>query len=183
VGRKQEGVMKQKRIGIAFLALILVLSIGLTVYAQPNLPKENIPATLPPEVKAEVEGLYSPEAAKRAQAAEKLGNMGDKAAPAIPYLIGLLGDTTGVKVPLEPGSNVMTDTSAGIEASTALGKIGDPALDPLIAALKDKNPHVRILAAAALEELESPKAVEPLIAALKDENPDVRSTWPGPWER
>jgi len=56
----------------------------------------------------------------------------------------------------------------------ALVKIGEPAVEPLIQALKDGYSHVREGAAKALGEIGDIRAVEPLIQALKDEDSDVR---------
>jgi len=54
-------------------------------------------------------------------------------------------------------------------AAEALGEIGDArAVEPLIAALKDKDREMRETAAKALGEIGDARAVEPLIAALKD---------------
>ena len=62
-------------------------------------------------------------------------------------------------------------------AAEALGEIGNPhAVEPLIIALKGKDPHVRRQAAAALGEINDPRVVEPLIATLKDEFWWVRAT-------
>ena len=58
-------------------------------------------------------------------------------------------------------------------AAEALSKIGEPAIDPLIAALKDRNGLVRERAAEALSKIGEP-AIDPLIAALKDRNGLVR---------
>ncbi len=58
-----------------------------------------------------------------------------------------------------------------IEIST---KIGKPAVKPLIADLKDREPMVRSHAAQALGELKDPRAVEPLIAVLNDEDPLIQ---------
>ncbi len=62
----------------------------------------------------------------------------------------------------------------GDQAAAALVSIGEPAVEPLIAALKDEHEGVRFGAAKALRRLGEP-AVEPLIAALKDEHKEVRS--------
>jgi hypothetical protein len=115
--------MRLAKVNMALSVLVTVLFLGFNGYAQ---------------------------AVKRAQAANKLGNMGAKAAPAVPLLIGMLGDSAGIELKTDPEAKIVQNTSPGIEAAVALGKIGDPALDPLIAALKDKNPHFRILAAVAL---------------------------------
>jgi len=56
----------------------------------------------------------------------------------------------------------------------ALGKIGTPAVEPLLAALKDEDSGVRSKAARALGEIKDTRAVEPLISALEDEDPGVR---------
>ena len=111
------------RVNLALSVLVTVLFLGFNCYAQPNIPKENIfPSNLSAEVKAEVEGLYAPEALKRAQAANKLGNMGEKAGPAIPLLIGMLGDSAGIELKADPESKIVENTSPGIEAAVALGK-------------------------------------------------------------
>lgn len=47
-------------------------------------------------------------------------------------------------------------------------------MEPLILALKDKNPNVRMSATKALVRIGDPRAVEPLIAALNDKNEYVR---------
>jgi HEAT repeat protein len=65
------------------------------------------------------------------------------------------------------------------QAARALGYIGDRrAIEPLIAALKDKDPHVRNRAAGGLGNpaIEDARVVEPLIAALNDEFWRVRAT-------
>jgi HEAT repeat protein len=54
----------------------------------------------------------------------------------------------------------------------ALARIGEPAVEPLIDALKDENSEVRESATEALARIGKP-AVEPLTEALKDENSEV----------
>jgi ankyrin repeat protein len=56
-----------------------------------------------------------------------------------------------------------------------LGRVGGArAVDPLIAALNDAGPGVRLQAAEALGHIGDPRAVDPLIALLKDPEPFVR---------
>lgn len=57
-----------------------------------------------------------------------------------------------------------------------LVKIGKPAIDPLIEALKDNNSSVRENAARTLGKIKDPMAVEPLSKALWDWNLEVRMT-------
>jgi len=54
------------------------------------------------------------------------------------------------------------------EAAGALIRIGAPAVEPLIQALKDKDPVIRFGAADALGEIGDRRAVGPLIEALND---------------
>ena len=62
------------------------------------------------------------------------------------------------------------------EAKDELVKMGEPAVEPLIAALSDPETPSRSLGmiAGALEEIGDPRAVEPLILALHDEERGLR---------
>lgn len=58
-----------------FLALLVaasILSIALRTYAQPNIPKENIPSDIPAVVKEQIEKLYSPDPIGRGNATIRL---------------------------------------------------------------------------------------------------------------
>ena len=59
-------------------------------------------------------------------------------------------------------------------AAYLLAKIGGPAFEPLISALKDENSNLREGAAMALGQLGDTRAVTPLITLLKDEEMRVR---------
>ena len=59
-------------------------------------------------------------------------------------------------------------------ARDALIEMGEVAVEPLIAALKDQSDSVREYAVMALGEIGDKRAVEPLIAALKDQSVSVR---------
>ena len=116
-----------------------VMAIRSAGYAQPNIPKENIPADIPTEVREQIERLYSSDPVGRGDAAYDLGEMGEKAAPAIPFLI-----------------EVLKDEASYVRgyAAEALGWIGgECALEPLIAALKHESPSVRGEAAWALGKI------------------------------
>ncbi len=56
----------------------------------------------------------------------------------------------------------------------ALEKIGEQAVDPLIALLEDPDPSLRQIAASTLGRIGSPRAVDALIESLKDKNSNVR---------
>ena len=93
------------------------------------------------------------------EAAEALGNLGDEKA------IGPL--ITALK----------RDEFSGVrwKAAEALSKIGNPAVEPLIATLQYPDDDVRWKAAIALGEIGNPDAVEPLIQLLSDDDRFVRS--------
>jgi len=100
------------------------------------------------------------------------GNMRRVAA----WALGKIGDSRAV----EPLIAVLEDQatknwwrySVREAAAEALGRIGEPAVEPLIAALQDEDSNMRQGAAGALGRIGEP-AVEPLIAALRDENSGV----------
>ncbi len=67
------------------------------------------------------------------------------------------------------------DRAKAGQAIEALVKMGKPAVDPLIQALKHANPTVRSNAATALGRIKDRRALEPLIGVLeKDPHPSVR---------
>ncbi len=150
----------------ALLVVTIITAEGLWAYTPPDIPKEKIPSDIPAEVREQIEKLYSSAPAARLVAAEKLGRMSERAVPAIPFLVELLGDDT-----LLLGG--WKGASPGTAAAESLGKIGGPSVKPLIAALKDENPVRRRNTTRALVEIDV-DAVEELIAALKDKNPNVR---------
>jgi len=59
-------------------------------------------------------------------------------------------------------------------SANELCTIGEPAVDPLIKALKDDNPQARSLAAQILGMIGDKKATNSLIEALRDSVPEVR---------
>lgn len=117
---------------------------------------------------------------RRAEAARRLGEMGPKAAEAVPALVELLADDAVAEDLGEKIWNSLSLGGAGVgvdyEARRALVKIGQPSVRPLIAALKDTRPRLRWNAALTLGEIRDPQAVAPLAEALRDADPMVR-TW------
>jgi HEAT repeat protein len=75
---------------------------------------------------------------------------------------------------VEPLIAALGDKGCGHTAANALAKIGKPAVEPLIVALKNENPFVRRNAAEALGEIKDASAVKPLVDALKDDDLIVR---------
>jgi HEAT repeat protein len=113
--------------------------------------------------------------------------------------LGEIGDPRAV----EPLSAVLTDSSAGVRQSAARAlsrigwtsesgqtgeayrlieerdwsecvRLGSPAVDPLVDALKRRGRRVRRAAAETLGKIADPRAAKPLVAALGDSDPGVR---------
>ena len=154
--------------------LVLLVPIGIVgilwivsaeYYSRPpiGIPKENIPSNIPADVRKEIEELYSHQAKHRGEAIFRLGEMRKKAIPAIPFLIEMLGDGARTR-----WSDYKGETSLHMQASSALVKMGKPAVELLIVALEDGSWVARVAAARALGRIKDTRVVEPLIAALKD---------------
>lgn len=130
---------------------------------------EKIPKNLPPDIRQLLEATLSSDAQTRASAAAALGKQGPRAAPAISFLIRLLGDRRAWH---ETDENHVDIRSKVFDALQA---IGEPAVEPLLAHLGDEDLWTRVHAAAALGRLKDPRAVEPMIAMLKEKHPEARS--------
>lgn len=146
---------------MAALCLLLLLWLpgaALAGSGQPRLPQSSIPADASAEVRGYLFRLYAPAADKRAPAVAALGNLAERAAPAVPFLIG------------------MADFSSteGKEIEQALVKIGAAAVEPLLPALRDPDRQVRTAAARVLGELKDPRAVTAIAGLLQDEERLVR---------
>jgi HEAT repeat protein len=105
--------------------------------------------------------LDDPKIEVRQAAAQALGNTGHPAA--LPYLMEALHDSYWW---------YEREYAAG-DLLSAIEKMGDTAVDPLIEALQDKEGTVRKFAAALLGKLSDPRAIEPLGMALYDLHHEV----------
>jgi HEAT repeat protein len=162
----------KKNIKLAvFLAGFTLVLFGHS-YSQQIILSENLPKNVQPEVGQLIEKVRSEDPVERGNALIKLGEIGPNAVPAIPFIIGILGDSKSFSV---KGQRSLVDTAMlNKEAIKALTIIGKPAVEPLIKALSDKNGIVRKNAAEALGEIGDTKASEPLINALEDDDATVR---------
>lgn len=162
---------------IPIILVIFSLTILRISYAQPKIPKKEISGSIPSDVKEEIERLYSDNPVERGRGAFRLGELGEKAVPAIPFLKGIQDDFTGLEwVPWAGIGYIGGDpTSPGQEAACALWKIeGEKAVDFLINSLQDEDSGIRGNAVAALGITRDKRAVEPLIFRLKDKKFEVR---------
>lgn len=89
--------------------------------------------------------------------------------------LGEIGDAKAVEllIQLPLGYDYEDERKAAVEA---LVKIGKPAVEPLIQALKNENAYIRSGASECLGKIKDSKAVEPLIQVLKDEVAAVRKS-------
>jgi HEAT repeat protein len=188
---------------ISFFIVSVALLGYQVVYAQQLKPSSTIPQDKPSPVKAkklselptavreELDRLASDDAGKRATAIVSLAEMGQEAIPAIPFLIGALGDSRevfslkgrstvnnlAVQTLENLGEPARQSLLDAIQAENrdrewimwALGKMKEPrAVEPLIHLLSDEK--LCVVAIHSLGELGDPRAVEPLLHLLSDEN-------------
>jgi HEAT repeat protein len=178
--------MKTLTITSILLVFCLLLQAEYVV-SQENMGASSTSAysqNIPEDVANQIKNLQSKKPYKRVKAANALGDMGYRAAPAVPYLIKALGDTKKGKSLGNKMLSVVFLGGSGRSVSTAarnsLVRIGAPSVDPLIGALKDHNPRIRYNAALAFgslarEGIKALSAVPLLIEALHDEDPKVRN--------
>jgi HEAT repeat protein len=142
----------------------------------------NRPRSTPAAINEQVAGLSATDPAARALAACYLGGMGRRAATAVPALTRLLADATSIDpVACHGGAfwasnfNGRTKSSPGLEASRALGLIGEASLDSLLPAVGQSNPVIRRHVAHALGMIRHERSMTPLLTLAKDSDTQVRA--------
>lgn len=137
---REKGTMSRFRAPSLFPLLMSMAYTALLGCSAPilTIPRESIPLGVPASIRREIERLYSKHPIERAYGAYYLGGFGAEAAPAIPFLIETLGDTSplrwvpvgasrpvlrGYRVTWEVPHGVGIPTSPGEEAAKALKKI------------------------------------------------------------
>lgn len=137
-----------------------------------------------------VEQLYSQDATERAWGVYNIGKSAKLAANTVPYLIALLDDNEVAVMSRYVGRNYTsaTTTTTANEVVKTLGKIGQPAVKPLLEALKDSNSSVVIKAIKTLGLINDNETIKPLVAFLSNKNKAVRleaanslSRFKNPW--
>lgn len=138
------------------LAAAPVMAVAVTArgYPFPKIPREQIPADAPPQVRDLIEKLYSKDDVEAMNAAKALGDLGEAAAPAAPFLAGMI-NTRAVRGPNE--------------AAEAMRKIGRASVEPAILALQLGDIYGQARAADILGSLKDPRAIDPLVTALDEE--------------
>jgi len=154
--------IKYRKKNCSFYDFLCITGSRLVGYAEPNMTKGKIPPDIPADLRRKIEGLYSPKPVDRVIAVYQIGKMAEKAVPAIPFLVAILGDSALLESP-----SCVESTGPGKEAAAALIKIGKYSVKPLIVALNYTEPGVG--------EMRDPWAAKALIAALSDDGPIVRA--------
>jgi hypothetical protein len=145
-------------------AMVILLCSASVSMAQPSIPKDQIPSQIPPEVKQQIERLYSPDGTDRASAAFHLRKMGEKALPSVPFLVANLHDTwTGCGHNVSCGHNHVTPAD---EAETTLIFLGKDAVPSLMKAAADEDLEIRRRVAKILGDIKDPR--EGLLEVLKN---------------
>jgi len=148
-------------VALFFAVLLAVVPAGVAS-AQLEAPQGLAFADIPAEIKTLVEQLYrAPQPAGQGEAATKLAAMGEGAAPAVTYLVGIL--------------NEKIDPAVRQAVITTLGKIGKPVVEPITACLKSDRQELRINAIEILETIADAQAGPALTnTALHDASQPVR---------
>jgi|SRR5688572_5161242 len=141
---------------------------------QPAIPLTTLPSTVPVDVSQAIKRLYSPLPGQRIAAIIQLGGLGEKAAPAVPFLLALWDDAepATMKTTMPGGVTLESTEYPRWQAVKAFGRIGKPAVAPLVAALVNENEMIRRIAAQGLGAIKDPRAIEPLIAAAQSTGND-----------
>jgi len=168
---KESGFRKTRGFCIFIAVVLMTLTIGSTVCAQPAIPKAEIPTDVSPDVRKQIERLYSDDPVERASGTFWLSKMGKRAIPAIPFIIAILPEYKETHC---TSTSCAYHVLPGEEAAKALVTLGEFSVEPLIGVLKDENLDIRRMAASILGQIKDPRAVDPLVAALDDEHRNVR---------
>lgn len=139
-------------------AVLVILILGLIGSAVPGQAQTAKPlavsSRIDPAVQQEIDRLYAADKIEKGRGFRGLQAMGPKAAPAVPHLIGLLGDNSAVGLPNPPPFwEAIGWARTGEAALMTLVKIGEPAVEPLIKALGDGDRQVRSRASRALQQI------------------------------
>jgi HEAT repeat protein len=162
-----------------------------------------VPADLPQELRQQLKAIQSPDPRVRRAACERLAQMGEKATPAVSFLIGMLGEEpvwrlvasrARIQTPAISAAAALREITKGAGARHldqalkheswvvranlvwVLGGNTSPAAVKLLArAAEDPNAQVRLLAVSGLRRCDDKAAISAMVAALKDPEAPVRA--------
>lgn len=165
----------QIMMGIIWLTVLFIFGCTTGAKLGTTVPRNMIPPDAPKEVRAQIERLYENWGPViQAEAAIALGEMGEAAVPAIPFLIGLFGNETALNWRNQAYMVVGKVTTPAMQASYALHKIGTAAIEPLKEAVSHPNYLVREHAVLTLGRYKNPLLYDPIVIASTDPHWKVR---------
>ncbi len=132
---------------------------------------------IPADLRSEINALSSADPIARATAACSLRRFRERAAPAIPHLIRMLGDDTpvgAIRCENEGWRGNGDDSSPGREAAMTLACIGRQAVEPLLSVVRNGDWRVRMNSIFALGIINDERTVDAVIAAVNDSAWQVR---------
>ncbi len=134
---------------------LLIIVLALAVSADAKTTQLAVSPSAEPAALAKT--LQSKNATEAAASAYWLGLKGTAAVPVIPHLVAALGDDRPVNPhAYRTDARTSSRSSPGEEAAEALARIGKPAIDPLITALRaSSSPVARRNAAWALGQIDT----------------------------
>lgn len=140
---------------ITVLIILMLGLMGSAVAFQAQAAKPlAVSSQIDPAIQKNIDQLSAADKIEKGRGFRALQAMGPKAAPAVPRLIGLLGDNSPVGLPNPPPFwEAVGWVRTGDAALMTLVKIGEPAVEPLIKALGNRDPLVRTRASRALERI------------------------------
>jgi HEAT repeat protein len=166
----------RSRVELSVWGLVLSFVCAATsLVAQTTVPRDQIPADAPKDVKKKIEAMYSANAKERLDAVVDLIKMGPKGAAAVPFLVGILGDNQEIPITINrPGYTIQAKGWPGQSAVAALAAIGPAAVEPTLAALRSNDPLARTRAVAALGELRDRRAIKDLVSLLRQDDSELK---------
>lgn len=120
----------------------------------PKIPRDQIPADMPPHIREQVEKLYSHRDSECTAGARALGAMGPEAASAAPFLASVLHRHKTCPTPNA--------------AQESLKRIGSAAVEPTILALRSADRYGRRRAFEVLGHLRDRRAVPAIVSSIVD---------------
>jgi HEAT repeat protein len=143
---------------------VFVMTAPAFLLAEPT--KADIPRNLAPELRALLEETFSPDPKRRAEAADRLGEMGEKAAVAVPFLIRLVND----EAELTKGEPDVVS----YHAIYSLGRLGPSAVEPLLTVFRRSSDEARRRTLFAMEGLRDRRVSQELLSVIRNPDDDLR---------
>ncbi len=138
-----------------------------------ELSERDIPNQTSSELQELIKETFSSSPVKRADAAEQIGRLKERAILAIPFLVRLLDDNRVFQT--EYYINADTSTSHVYQSVIdALVKIGKPAVGPCLLVAKHPSEGSFANSLYVLGMLKDSRAIEPMLRALKNSSDKIR---------